>query len=139
MSNEDARATGAEDALLGDLLLELGVPNPIARSREQRLATIQAAIEDGRLPSEHVAMLRRLGILPPRVKLTHYHRDAQLDADLAAAPSEELSQEAIADKYKITLNQASTLMSEYEHQHPGSKGIRQIRYVRRARRGDARL
>jgi hypothetical protein len=65
MSNEDARATGAEDALLGDLLLELGVPNPIALSREQRLATIQAATEDGRLPPEHVAMLRRLGILPP--------------------------------------------------------------------------
>jgi hypothetical protein len=65
MSNEDARATGAEDALLGDLLLELGVPNPPALSREERLATIQVATEDGRLPPKHVAMLRRLGILPP--------------------------------------------------------------------------
>lgn len=65
MSNEDTRARGAEDALLGDILLELGVPNPLALSREERLATIQAAIEDGRLPPKHVAGLRRLGILPP--------------------------------------------------------------------------
>jgi hypothetical protein len=65
MSTEDARATGAEDALLGDLLLELGVPNPLALRREERLATIQAAIDDGRLPPKHVAMLRRLGILAP--------------------------------------------------------------------------
>jgi hypothetical protein len=65
MSNEDARARKAEDALLGDILLELGVPNPLAFSPEERLATIQAAIEEGRLPPKHVAMLRRLGILPP--------------------------------------------------------------------------
>jgi hypothetical protein len=49
MSNEDARAREAEDALLGDVLLELGVPNPLAFSPEERLATIQAAIEEGRL------------------------------------------------------------------------------------------
>jgi len=65
MSTEDTRATGAEDALLGDLLLELGVLNPFALSREERLATIHAAIQDGRLPPKHVAMLRRLGILAP--------------------------------------------------------------------------
>lgn len=65
-------------------------------------------------------------------------RVAQLDDDLAAAPYEELSKEEIADRYKITLNEASTLMSEYERLHPGSKGIPHIRYVRRARRGDAR-
>ena len=51
--------------MLGDVLLELGIPNPLALSREERLATIQAATEDGRLPPKHVAGLRRLGILPP--------------------------------------------------------------------------
>jgi hypothetical protein len=65
MSNEDARAREAEDALLGDVLLELGVPNPLAFSREECLATIEAAIEEGRLPPKHIAMLRRIGILPP--------------------------------------------------------------------------
>jgi hypothetical protein len=65
MSNGDAGATGAEDALLGDILLELGLPDPPALSREERLATIQVACEDGRLPPKHVAMLRHLGILPP--------------------------------------------------------------------------
>jgi hypothetical protein len=65
MSNEDAPATEAEDALLRDVLLELGVPNPLVFSREECQATIHAAIEAGRLPPKHIAMLCRLGILPP--------------------------------------------------------------------------
>jgi hypothetical protein len=65
MAEDDARATGVHEALIGDLLLGLGVEEPWTLTPDQRIAEIARAVKDGRISAEKAAGLRALGLLPP--------------------------------------------------------------------------
>lgn len=62
---DDRSATGVLDAVLVDYLFGLGVDDVMAMSREQRMATVLRAVDEGRLSADQVALLRDLGVLPP--------------------------------------------------------------------------
>ncbi len=64
MSDGPGMATGMWDAIIGDLVLGLGLPDPLALSRDERLAAIRLAVENGRIPESRVVGLRNAGLLP---------------------------------------------------------------------------
>jgi hypothetical protein len=61
---DEQHATGVPEAILVDLLLGLDVePDSImAMSNEERIGAVLTAVEDGRLPSHRVSVLRDLGV-----------------------------------------------------------------------------
>ena len=64
---DDRRATGVPEVILVNLLLGLDVEwdRIAAMSNEERLASVQAAVEDGRLAPARLDTLREMGVLPP--------------------------------------------------------------------------
>lgn len=60
---DELRVTGIEDAIIGDVLLGLDVPDPLSLTHDQRLAIICKAIEDGRVSERQVDALRRMGLI----------------------------------------------------------------------------
>lgn len=70
MTDDDAttekrpEATGVAEAVIGDLLLALGVDDPLALTPEERLRAIESAAANGRVSAAHRGALRELGVLP---------------------------------------------------------------------------
>lgn len=57
------KATGVEAALIVDLLLGLGVKDPLALRPDEQRRLIEDAVADGRIDDARVSALRELGIL----------------------------------------------------------------------------
>jgi len=66
MAEDDFDTSGAAGAVLTDYLLSLGVDidQIIGNPYDERLAMLQDAIAHGKVPAEHAASLREIGVLP---------------------------------------------------------------------------